>query len=222
MIVEGSIGARVEINPRRDAERGGGQRGGNEGQSARGHVAAPSAQGGSSASSLARRRRAPRARACPRRKAQRQGDARARGERRRHVDEHQVEPAGRQAHRLAGRQAELREPYHALQTALVDVGMDLHGAGSRRRAAEQAVGRARIGYGEIGGGRACARRRRADPSVGDRQRPGRGRASRSESEENEGTLEVSHESNSRDNESPSYRNARGRRALGTFRRRCAE
>ena len=82
--------------------------------------------------------------------------------------------------------------------------------GSRRRAAEQAVGRARVGYGEIGGGRACAGRCRADPSVGDRQRPGRGRASGSESQENEGTLEVSHESNSRDNESPSYRNvARG-------------
>ena len=152
-----------------------------------------------------------------RRKAQRQGDARARGERRRHVDEHHVESAGRKAHRLAGRQADLRQPYHALQPAFVDVGMDLQGAGSRRRAAEESVGRARVGYGEIGGGRACARRCRADPSVGDRQRPGRGRASGSKSQEDEGTLEVSHESNSRDNESPSYRNVGARRALGTFR-----
>jgi len=51
-----------------------------------------------------------------------------------------VESAGRKAYRLAGRQAELREPCHALQTALFDVGMNLHGAGSRRRAAEEAVG----------------------------------------------------------------------------------
>src|SRR5262245_55350826 len=44
--------------------------------------------------------------------------------------------------------------------------MDLDGAGGRRRGADEAVALARARYGQIGGGRDGAGRRRADPGVG--------------------------------------------------------